>query len=183
MNRNQQQAPGCPGISPRWTSSAKSGVGTSLSSASRVWFTLSHGIFNEIYYPRVDHACIRDMGMIVTDGRNFFSEEKRHAQHHVAYLSEGVPAYQLVNTCEQGRYRIEKEIVTDPRRDVVLQRTRFMPLQGKLENYHLYALLAPHLGNRGSNNTAWIGNHKGVPMLFAERDDNALALASSARGF
>ena len=49
-----QSAPGAPGIPARWTSSAKSGVGTALNANSRVWFTLSHGIFNEIYYPRVD---------------------------------------------------------------------------------------------------------------------------------
>ncbi|RUZ84601.1 hypothetical protein EN942_16940, partial [Mesorhizobium sp. M7A.F.Ca.CA.001.14.1.1] len=32
-------APGAPGIPARWTSSAKSGVGTSLSPAGRIWFT------------------------------------------------------------------------------------------------------------------------------------------------
>ena len=52
-------APGWPGIPPRWTSSAKSGVATALSATSRVWFTLSHGILDEIYYPRVDQACTR----------------------------------------------------------------------------------------------------------------------------
>jgi len=45
---------------------------------SRVWFTLSHGILNEIYFPRVDQACTRDFGLIVTDGHQFFSEEKRY---------------------------------------------------------------------------------------------------------
>jgi glucoamylase len=40
-------------------------------------------------------------------------------------------------------------------------------------------LLAPHLGNRGAENNAWIGDYKGVPMLFAERNGNALALACS----
>src|SRR6516165_4327787 len=74
----QRFAPGWPGIAPRWTSSAKTGVGTSLSLSSRVWFTISHGILNEIYYPRVDQACTRDMGLIVTDGQSYFSEEKRH---------------------------------------------------------------------------------------------------------
>ena len=73
-------APGWPGIPARWTSSAKSGVGTALSAQSRVWFTLSHGILNEIYYPRIDQACTRDFGLIVTDGRGFFSEEKRDTQ-------------------------------------------------------------------------------------------------------
>lgn len=173
-------APGWPGIPPRWTSSAKSGVGTALGATSRVWFTLSHGIFNEIYYPRLDHACTRDVGLIVTDGQDFFSEEKRHARHQVAWLADGVPAYRLSNTCAQGRYRIDKEVLADPRRDVVLQRTRFTPLQGTLEAYRLFVLLAPHLGNCGAGNSAWVGDYKGVPMLFAERDGYALALASSA---
>lgn len=180
MNDLSQSAPGHPGITPRWTSSAKSGVGTALTPTSRVWFTLSHGIFNEIYYPRVDQACTRDMGLIVTDGRDFFSEEKRHTRHQVAYLAHGVPGYRLVNTCEQGRYRIEKEILADPWRDVVLQHTRFAPLQGTPEDYHLYLLLAPHLGNQGAGNTAWVGDYKGVPMLFAERAGISLALACSA---
>lgn len=172
-------APGWPGIPARWTSSAKSGVGTSLSPASRVWFTISHGILNEIYYPRVDQACTRDLGLIITDGKDYFSEEKRHATSTVSYPVDSVPAYHLVNASRDGRYRIEKDVITDPRRDVVLQRTRFIALQGKMDDYHLYVLLAPHLGNHGAGNTAWVGDYKGVPMLFAERDGNALALACS----
>ena len=77
-------APGWPGIPPRWTSSAKTGIGTALNRSSRVWFTLSHGILNEIYFPRVDMACTRDMGLIVTDGTGFFSEEKRDCKFDVA---------------------------------------------------------------------------------------------------
>ncbi|MBP6469966.1 MAG: glucan 1,4-alpha-glucosidase [Chloroflexi bacterium] len=171
-------APGWPGISPRWTSSAKSGVGTALNPASRVWFSLSHGIFNEIYYPRLDHACIRDMGLIVTDGDTFFSEEKRHCQHDIAFLAPAVPAYRLTNTCQNGRYRITKEILADPRRDVVWQHTQFTPTLGPMSTYRLHVLLAPHLGNRGADNTAWVGNYKGIPMLFAQRDGQALALAA-----
>jgi len=57
------EAPGSPGIRPRWTSSAKSGIGTALADTSRVWFTISHGILNDVYYPRVDQACIRDLGL------------------------------------------------------------------------------------------------------------------------
>ncbi len=180
MGTDDNYAPGWPGIEPRWTSSAKSGVGTSLSLESRVWFTTSHGILDEIYYPRVDQACTRDLGLIVTNGSDFFSEEKRDTRHEVSYIAPGCPAYKLVNTCEQGRYAIEKEILADPTYDVVLQRIKFTPLKGSQEDYHLYVLLAPHLGNRGAGNTAWLGDYKGVPMLFAERDGNALALACSA---
>jgi glucoamylase len=179
MADHNHLAPGAPGIPPRWTSAAKSGVGTALNRASRVWFTLSHGILDEIYYPRVDTACTRDFGFIVTDGHEFFSEEKRHASHHVEYLAPGVPAYRLTNTDESGRYRIEKEILADPHGDVVLQRIRFAPVQGALADYHLFALLAPHLGNRGFGNNAWVGDYKGAPMLMAQREAYALALAAS----
>jgi glucoamylase len=180
MSDRGERAPGGPGIPPRWTSSAKQGTGTALSRASRVWFTLSHGIFNEIYYPRVDQACIRDMGMLVTGRAGFFSEEKRNSRHTVALLAPGVPGYRLENECEQGRYRIEKEIVTDPDREVVLQSTRFVPLSGAREDYQLYVLLAPHIGNQGWGNTGWLGDYKGVPVLYAERDGTCLALACSA---
>jgi glucoamylase len=180
MNDKTESAPGWPGTEPRWTSSAKTGVGTALNLHSRVWFTLSHGILNEIYYPRVDQACTRDCGLIVTDGRAFFSEEKRHCSFENLPIEPGVPAYELKNTCKTGRYRIEKEVLTDPWRNVVLQKIRFVPLQGKFSDYHLYVLLAPHLANFGSGNTGWVGDYKGVPMLMAQRDGCALALAASA---
>ena len=173
-------APGWPGIAPRWTSSAKTGIGTALNLHSRVWFTLSHGILNEIYFPRVDQACIRDFGLIVTDGGQFFSEEKRHCTFENAPIEPGVPVYELVNTHMEGRYRIEKEVLTDPVRNVVLQKVRFVPLQGKLSDYRVYALLASHLANFGYGNTGWTGSYKGTPMLFAQRESCSLALACSA---
>jgi len=182
MNETQKNhfAPGRPGIPASWTSSAKTGVGTAVSIKSRVWFTLSHGIFNEIYYPRIDQACVRDMGLIVTDGARFFSEEKRDAGNAVEWLADGVPGFRLVNTCRDGRYRIEKQIVTDPHRDTVLQRVQFVTQQGALSDYHLHVLLAPHLGNQGSGNTAWLDEFEGTPLLFAQREGNTLALACSA---
>jgi len=151
-------APGWPGIPARWTSSAKSGVGTALGTSSHVWFTLSHGILDEIYYPRVDSACTRDLGLIVTDGESYFSEEKRDAVSEVSLLAPGVPGFRVRNTAADGRYRIEKEILADPSADVVLQRVRFEALAGDIADYRLFALLAPHLNNRGDGNTAWLGD-------------------------
>ena len=180
MSEEIRYAPGWPGIEPRWTSSAKTGVGTALNLHSRVWFTISHGILNEIYFPRVDQACTRDFGLIVTDGRAFFSEEKRHCTFQNLPIEPGVPAYELRNSCNSGRYRIEKEVLTDPWRSVVLQKVHFVPLQGSLRDYRLYALLSPHLANFGNGNTGWIDSYKGAPMLFAQRDACALALGSSA---
>ena len=172
-------APGWPGIPSRWTSSAKTGAGTALNQHSKVWFTLSHGILNEVYFPRVDQACTRDLGFLVTDGRSYFSEEKRNCTFENRPFEPGVPAFELINSEIGGRYRIYKEVFTDPYRNVLLQKIRFEPLQGQLSDYHLYALLSPHLANCGSDNTGWVGDYKGLPLFFAEHDGTALALGCS----
>ncbi len=174
-----QFAPGWPGIQPRWTSSAKSGIGAAVDSESYIWFTHSHGILNEIYYPDVDQACIRDFQFLVANGRGFISEEKRQTRSTTKQLSEWVPAFQLFNTCIQNCYRIEKELIIPPSMNIVLQRTKFIPLKGTLNDYHLYALLAPHLKNRGTENTAWVDAYNGTRMLFACREDAVVALAST----
>jgi len=169
---------GAPGISPRWTSSAKSAVGTAADAKSRVWFTISHGILNEIYAPRLDTACIRDFGFIVTS-HGYFSEEKRDTIQTGEMLEDGVPAYRLIHTARDGRYRITKTIFSDPDREVVLQDIVFEALIGKTSDYALHALAAPHLVNAGSGNTAWYGDFKGHGMLFAEGRGTFLAVASS----
>jgi glucoamylase len=180
MEQPMTNAWGAPGISPRWTSSAKDGVGTSLGAAGRLWFTISHGIVNEVYYPRVDQACLRDFGLIVTDGHDFFSEEKRDTETTTSYLADGVPGYRIVNACRDGRYRLEKEVFADPTRDVLLQRIRLELGVTPSAPLRLFALLSPHLGNRGAENTAWFEEYKGIPMLLAERAGaGALALACS----
>jgi glucoamylase len=173
------EAPGYPGKDPSWTSSAKDGVGTSISRGSLIWYTLSQGIVNEIYYPRIDQANIRDFQFLVTDGSNLFEEEKIDCDHEITTLEQGVPAYKITNTSHQERYTIEKIILTDPRRDALLMRVKFTPLKGKIDDYHLYAILNPHIKNFGNQNDSWVGDYKGVPMLFAQRGDIVLVLACS----
>lgn len=168
--------PGRPGNLPRWTSNTKVGIGTAMSSDCHVWFTISHGIVNEVYYPRTDIANIRDFGFIVTDRKDFFSEEKRDTVQAYATIENGIPAYQLTNTCNRGKYRIEKIIITDQHRNVLLQEVTFTPLEGSLEDYSLYALVAPHIYNAGYGNNGWIGDYKGQKMLFAEHSGHFLCL-------
>jgi glucoamylase len=172
----RRAAPGAPGTEPRWTSSAKSGVGTALDGRSHVWFTISHGIVDEIYYPRVDQANTRDFGLLVTGRDAFFSEEKRDTTSLVHLLGPGVPGYRLVNRCLHGRYEIEKTIITDPERSVLVQRVRFRALVGDVSDYRVFVLLAPHIGNQGYGNDGWIDVYKGLPMLFARRQDVSMAL-------
>ena len=176
LDLTRRAAPGGPGIEPRWTSSAKSGVGTALDGRSHIWFTLSHGIVDEVYYPRVDQANTRDFGLLVSGPEGFFSEEKRDTVCTVDLLGPGVPGYRLLNTCRHGRYEIEKTVITDPERSVLVQRIRFRALQGVASDYRLFVLLAPHIGNQGYGNDGWVDTYKGLPMLFARRQDVSLAL-------
>ena len=71
----QGEAFGTPGMAPRWTSSVKDAVCTAYAASSRIWFTCSHGILNQIYNPTIDKAQVRDMGFLITDGETFVHEE------------------------------------------------------------------------------------------------------------
>lgn len=182
---HSKDAPGWPGADPRWAPSDKDAVGTALGSGrggtSLVWFTLGHGALSEVFYPRLHRPCIRDLALVVTDGRAFFSDERCDAEHRVECLEDGTLAYRLINTCKQGRYRIEKTTIASPWQDAVVQQVRFTPLRGALDDYRVYALLNPHMGERREiGSTGWVGRHKGLTMLFAERDRDAMALACSA---
>ncbi|WP_413992529.1 glucan 1,4-alpha-glucosidase [Labrys okinawensis] len=173
--------PGAPGLLPRWTSAAKSGIGTAASPASRVWFALSHGILNEVYYPRIDRACTRDCGLLVT-APDYFSEEKRDTVSDIRMDQDGVPVFKLVNTASDGRYRISKTILADPFHESVLQDIHFEALHGELADYKLHVLLAPHIFNQGTHNNAWVDDYKGYGLLFASGTNNvSLALAASVR--
>jgi glucoamylase len=56
-------------------------------------------------------------------------------------VADGVPGFSITSTCIKGRYRLEKLVLADPRRDVLLQRVAFEALEGELADYRLYALL------------------------------------------
>src|SRR6059036_538901 len=142
---------GAPGIEPRWTSSAKEGVGTAYHTSCRVWFTLSHGILNEIYYPHVDQPNTRDFQLLISDGETFCHEEKRDLDHQVEYPERNCPFYRLTNTERTGRYRIIKQVLTDPHRSVLLVHTQVEVLDERLKGkLRLYALLAPHIARYGA---------------------------------
>ena len=83
------------GIPSKWTSSSKEGVGTAYSSSSRVWFTISHDILNEIYYPTIDHPQVRDLELLLTDGETFLHEEKRNLESAIACIEDDALGYRV----------------------------------------------------------------------------------------
>ncbi|AUW93894.1 glucan 1,4-alpha-glucosidase [Sulfobacillus thermotolerans] len=172
-------APGHPGLDATWTSSAKHGVGTAMADTSRVWFTLSHGILNEIYFPRMDVANTRDAQLLIVSRDGQFWEEKRDLIHEVQYIHPDAPAYKLINTDPQGRFRITKRIVTWPEGDALLTHVRFEVLQGARSDYRVFFLLAPHIKNQGGHNNAALIDLRGRQAVMAWRGDAALCIGST----
>jgi glucoamylase len=175
----QGEAFGAPGLEPRWTSSVKDAVGTAYSASSRVWFTCSHGILNEIYHPTIDRAQIRDMEFLVTDGETFFHEEKRDLVSKFEYIDSEALGVRYVNSDPDGRYTLTKEIICDPHHSVVLQRIRLEGHAELLPRLKIYALLAPHLDDGGARNTARAADIAGKKVLLAWKDNWSLAMSAS----
>jgi len=164
------EAFGKPGIPPTWATSDKDRVGTALGTG-RLWFTLGHGILNEVFWPSVGRPQIRDLGFLVARP-GFWREVKRVARYRIL---EADPASPLVEVVHEGEgYRLHLALVPDSRRDALLIGFR---LEG--EGFRLYPLLAPHLGGSGWGNTAWV--EEGA--LLAQKGEEALALVGPfARG-
>src|SRR5512135_2374791 len=139
---------------PKWTSSSKDGVGTAYSISSHVWFTVSYGILNEIYYPTIDRPQVRDMQFLVTDGEQLFHEERRHLLTEVDAIECDALGYRIVNADPDGRYRLRKEIIADPHESCVLLETTLEGEPAFLDRLQVYALLAPHLEVGGWGNSA-----------------------------
>lgn len=168
---------GAPGIEPRWASSAKEGIGTAYHTSCRLWFTLSHGIVNEIYYPRVDQPNSRDFQFLITDGQTFCHEERRHLEHLVEYPEHDCLLYKLTNTDPNGRYRLIKHVLTDPHRSVLLVHTKLEVLDKSLNGkLRLYALLAPF----GADNSAWCSDIGANTLIHAQRGAVHMVLGCSS---
>jgi glucoamylase len=170
---------GHPGISPTWTTSNKDGIGTAYATSSRVWFTLAQGILTEIYYPTIDRPQVRDAQFLVTDGESFFHEEKRDLLSEVVRLEAQTLGYHVTSSDPGGRYRIDKQIISDPHSSCVLINARLVATAAWAGKLKLYFLLAPHLEVGGSNNSAAKINMGDRPALLAWKNSNYLAVSCS----
>jgi glucoamylase len=169
---------GGPGIEPRWTRSDKDGVGTAYSDLSRVWFTVSKGILNEVYYPTVDRPQIRDLQYLITDGDTFFCDERRLDNVHEC-LASGTLGYRITNSDPGGRFRIIKEVIADPHQSCVLIHTRLEADPNVLGRLRLFVLLAPHLEIGGQNNNGSVVETNWGKVLAVHKGGTWLVLAAS----
>lgn len=173
------EAFGAPGTEPRWTRSTKDGIGTAYSTSSRLWFTISQGVVNEVYYPTVDLPQLRDLQFLIADGATFFQEERRDLITHHGSLAPTVLGYQITNADPQGRYQIVKEVISDPHVPTLLIQTRMDVQPEWRDRIRLYVLCAPHLGGAGWGNVGWVDEVAGVPILAASNRGFTLALGAT----
>ena len=159
----------------------KKGVGTAYHTSCRLWFTLSHGIVNEIYYPHVDQPNTRDFQFLITDGETFCHEEKRDLDYLIEYPERDCVLYRLTNSERQGRYRLVKHLLTDPHRSVLLVHTRLEVLDESLRGkLRLYALLSPHIARCGAGNSGWCSEIGAAELIHAQREAVHLVMGCSS---
>src|SRR5262249_20844198 len=106
-------APGAPGQFAFWTLANKQGFGISVNTTSKVWQTLQGGELIEVYYLDLGTSAVRDLQLIVTDGKTFTDRETDDTIQHVQLVDKRSFTYRQVNTAKSGRYRITKTYVTD----------------------------------------------------------------------
>ncbi|WP_245246046.1 glycoside hydrolase family 15 protein [Nostoc sp. ATCC 53789] len=175
----QEQAFGSPGIEPRWTHANKEAVGTAYSTSSRVWFTVCNGVVTEVYHPTVDRPQIRDLQYLISDGKSFFHDEKRHLESKVEQMWTHGLGYRVTNSDPQGRYAAIKEVIADPHLSCILQHTKLIGEREFISQLQLYALCAPHLEVGGRGNNGYVIEVAGHRILTAEKAGRWMVLGAT----
>ncbi len=142
---------------------------------------MSHGILNEIYFPRVDQACIRDFGLIVTDGRGLLLGRKTPLYLRESSDRTWSSSLELTNTCMRRPLPDRKGSAdrSVAKCGVAENSLRAAPGQTLPITVCMRCWLRTW---RILDMAIRVGSAiiKGTPMLFAQRDSSALALACSA---
>ncbi|WP_371741517.1 glycoside hydrolase family 15 protein [Pseudoalteromonas ruthenica] len=188
---NSDSAPGAPGDKPFWAYSGKTGIGTSYEAyqqgryddnsatgtVSKVWFSLAKGMITETMFGLIHQAQIRDMQFIVS-GEDFVVAESDGLSNSVEYLDvdpQGRPtslAYRVTSEDSQGRFRIIKDIFTDPDAQSLMVRVRF---QANEPGLRAHVQVNPYVNNDGVDDRAKVADD----ALIAYSGGHYLSLQSA----
>ncbi len=155
---------------PVWSTAKKDLVGTAPGPA-RLWFTVGKGIVTEVFYPRIDIPQVRDMGLIIADGKGFWQELKALPEPQLQIDDPAIPL--PVITHRHERFTCILRICADPLRDVLLMDFQ---LEGDAD-LRPYLLCAARLGEDAEHNQAWVGEWEGRPVLWAQQGPFGLAIS------
>ncbi len=170
-------APGGPGDQAVWTAADKHGFGTATGTTSKVWYTLGSGQLTEVYYPDLGTPSLRDMQLIVTDGKSFADLESAATTSKAVVPDRHSLTFRQIDTAKNGRYRITKTYVTDPARATVLVSISFKSLTG--HPYQVYAYVDPSLTNNGMDDS---GTCRGGDLLTSDGHTASDVTATSGFG-
>ncbi len=175
-----------------WARSVKQFLGTAANPASQVYFTGADGILTEIFYPSPDTPQNVDLQLIVEDKGGTFgcdqAEEKRQTTHTVRQVDHRAMLWEVTTKANNGQWEIVNRVFSDPRRNSVIERTRFHVLQGgkTVSDYNVYLLNKPAIStactqavtaNMNNSRTLTCGNRT---MLCASKPNStSSALATS----
>ena len=163
--------PGAPGADAHWLSAAKNGFGTSNTTRSKVWFTLTDGVLSEVYYPTLDVPNVQMLQLIILAGTKVETESE-DTTHRTEVLDPRALTFRQVNTAKSGYYTITKTYVSDPHRNTVL-----IDIQcDSTIAADVYVYYDPSLNNSGMHDSAWTEGN----ALLAVDGDKASALISSS---
>ncbi len=168
-------APGAPGAAATWTTGDKEGLGTSQSSASKVWYTLTGGTMSEVYYPSGVTPNVRELQFAVTDGASWTQlETDATVTRSVTLADRSSLTYQQTSADQQGRWRLTKTYITDPARPTVLVDVSFERLKpGAMQ---LFALYDPSLAGDSGND---IGTSSGPSLTASDTHDAKTPIGSA----
>lgn len=123
-------------------------------SASPLWFTLTGGMITELFYPTVNQPQLGELQFIVTDGKDFFSEQRKDTISQVFYEDEGL-TIRVTGKDRSRSYTYTQEIFSDSASPVLRIRTHFQWLTAGLRVFVIYkpTIHGKSEGNLGEANT------------------------------
>jgi glucoamylase len=83
----RSEAPGAPGAASVWAPARKSFLGTSLSDASRVYFSGHRGAVTEVFYPVLDAVQTTALELLVGDAAESFVDAEMSQEYTASRLS------------------------------------------------------------------------------------------------
>ena len=118
------------------------------------------------------------MQFLITDGESFFHEERRDLVSEIECIAADALGFRVVTSDRDHRYRLTKEIISDPHQSCVLVKTQLEGNPEFLKKMRIYALLAPHLEVGGYGNSARRFKTAGQNVLIAWKAGKFLAMGA-----
>jgi glucoamylase len=171
-------APGSPGDASTWAPAEKSFLGTSRTTASRVYFTGHRGIVSEVFYPSPDKVNTLDLQFLVGDAAKTYVDEEKRQPFSVSMPNRRSMRWSAKTSNTGHGWTITKNVFTDPERDSLIARVTFTATGGKtVGDFNMYVLHNPAMDDSGAGDASETLVSGGRTMLVSSQGSLASALA------